>query len=486
MKHIFLMAIAFVAAITLGSCDKVGNDGDEKSELDNSYFSMKYTINADGCCVLEGEKPLAKTEIASKVTGYGWKTIGTYEVQDDGHLSTTDYWHDRYGGSPTDYWFESASKLTSYFFSDAQPDGNCFHNLTWQYDANKGFIMRKIPGTSTNMPSAYMQVLKIHKGDDKTLMYTMQKLGSDSDGKNKFGMVVYQRMTDKELSETKNSHTNDINASNNVPDNCKFNIKAYYADDNDEDTNPVFQTFRRIAFEITDDDGQNSSSNAYYNYYDSITWTSDCRDMPDSFGIVQRTHNSSQIAGWWSSYFFAPVNDYAVLYANGYKNGHIVYSTHTQVYLVNNNFFGYSWDGEIRLTEKAPELTEYCLLDKSREFILTPPTAYKGDPKTPYAELRVVPKNWSGKTGPDEYAKARLEKQCSELVKVMDLYYGKHTTIKSDADRKKIIEKFKTLPADANIKAYWTAEHSRMALVLNEDKDEPMNSEYYIKAEPEK
>ena len=482
MKHFFLMALALVAALTLDSCDKTENSDDEKCELDKNYFAQKYTVDTDGYCVLEGAEPLPETEIASKVIGYGWKTVGTYEVEPDGRLSTKDYWQDRYGGSATSYWFESSSKLTSYFYMDALP-ADCFSNLTWNYDAQKGFIMRHSPNDATSdMTRQYMQVLKIDEAHGKTLMYTMQKLGyyTDSKGtKSIFGMVIYQRMTDKELDDTKRQYTHDADKDRTVPDNCKFRIQAYYnADGNDNENHTVFQTFRLVTFELTDEYGTTSSSAPYYEYFDSITWTSDCRDMPDNFGIMERKTNSLKTAYWWSTYFFTP-HDNTTVYANGYKDGRIVYRAQKLLYLVNDGFFGYDWD-EIRLTAKNPELTEYCLLDKSREFVLTPPTAFNNDMTTPYAELRIVLKNTGDKSGTE----AALKNERDGLIKIMDQYYDDRYTVNTESDRKHILKQFKTLPENADIKMYWQAEHSNMALVLKEDKDEPMNSEYYVRAEP--
>ena len=212
MKHFFLMALALVAALTLDSCDKTENGGDEKCEFDKNYFAQKYTVDADGYCVLEGAEHLPETEIASKVIGYGWKTVGTYKVEPDGRLSTKDYWADQFGGSATSYWFESSTKLTAYFYMDALPAG-CFSNLIWNYDAQNGFIMRRSPNDATSdMTSQYMQVLKIGETHGKTLMYTMQKLGYSTDSKGTksiFGMVIYQRMTDKELDDTKRQYPHD-------------------------------------------------------------------------------------------------------------------------------------------------------------------------------------------------------------------------------------------------------------------------------------
>lgn len=242
----------------------------------------------------------------------------------------------------------------------------------------------------------------------------------------------------------------------------------------------MFQTFCLVTFELTDEYGFNSSDNAYYNYYDSITWTSDCRDMPDSFGIMERKTNCLNTSYWWSTYFFMP-HDNTIVYANGYKDGRIVYQARKRLYLVNDGFFGYDWDN-VRYNSKNPELTEYCLLDKSREFILTPPTAYKEDITKPYAELRIVLKGAKDKND-KEYMLGVLEREREGLLKIMDQYYEAHSTIK-ETEKASLCKTFKALPEDADIKAYWRTKHSRMVLILKTDGEDPINSEYYVHAEP--
>lgn len=76
-------------------------------------------------------------------------------------------------------------------------------------------------------------------------MYTMQKLGdaTDEHGNLKpfYGMVVYQRMTDNELVETKKAYDYDANIdfTDAVPNDCKFRVSASYnnPDDFEENTN---------------------------------------------------------------------------------------------------------------------------------------------------------------------------------------------------------------------------------------------------------
>lgn len=288
-KKFWLIALIVACTVVFGSCDKSEELSVEQCKLDMNLFNQTYTVNDEGCCVLKGRKPIAAEEIQSKVKGYGWESIATYEVQENGKLSKEEFWKDRFGGSPTHFWFETSQQAFSYFYSDALP-AFCFSRVSWTYDMDKGFILFGSNKQTTD--SRYMQILKLDESNGKTLMYTIQKLGATSDGSNGYksiyGMIVYKRMTETDLEMMKKSYTYDTDIDRSVPDNCKFKIKAYYAEDDKDNTDPVFQTFCLVTFELTDEYGFNSSDNAYYNYYDSITWTSDCRDMPDSFGIMER------------------------------------------------------------------------------------------------------------------------------------------------------------------------------------------------------
>lgn len=480
-KKFWLIALIVACTVVFGSCDKSEELSVEQCKLDMNLFNQTYTVNDEGCCVLKGRKPIAAEEIQSKVKGYGWESIATYEVQENGKLSKEEFWKDRFGGSPTHFGFETSQQAFSYFYSDALP-AFCFSRVSWTYDMDKGFILFGSNKQTTD--SRYMQILKLDESNGKTLMYTIQKLGATSDGSNGYksiyGMIVYKRMTETDLEMMKKSYTYDTDIDRSVPDNCKFKIKAYYAEDDKDNTDPVFQTFCLVTFELTDEYGFNSSDNAYYNYYDSITWTSDCRDMPDSFGIMERKTNCLNTSYWWSTYFFTP-HDNTIVYANGYKDGRIVYQARKRLYLVNDGFFGYDWDN-VRYNSKNPELTEYCLLDKSREFILTPPTAYKEDITKPYAELRIVLKGAKDKND-KEYMLGVLEREREGLLKIMDQYYEAHSTIK-ETEKASLCKTFKALPEDADIKAYWRTKHSRMVLILKTDGEDPINSEYYVHAEP--
>ena len=243
MKRIWIFLMAMLSIVSFTGCDMTEEPSGPVTVIDyDNLFDGTYTINNDGCCVLKGLKPVSATDIENKVKGYGWKVIGMYKVQDNGRLSQTDYRKTVYGGGYMDYWFESDSHLIGFHHGDT--DGKSYNKTEWFYDAVSGFIMRG--SASQSMQSRYMQVLLLTKTESNYLqMHTMQKLGdaTDENGNLKpfYGMVIYQRMTDNELAETKKTYDYDANIdfTNAVPNDCKFRVSASYnnPDDFEENTN---------------------------------------------------------------------------------------------------------------------------------------------------------------------------------------------------------------------------------------------------------
>ena len=235
MKHIFLTVLAAVLALTFASCDKTDDNPDHVVFPTNELFRQTYTIDGNGCCVLKSAKPLTAADVESKVTGYGWQPVGTFEVKDNGRLSTTDYYEDFIGSGPTAYWFESSTRLTAYFGIDAVP-ARAYSRRSWSYDTGRGFVMQDYNNSeSSEDVNRYMQIIDVIDHEGKTYMYTIQKIAvkksevqhkrqsaeaaagranhlqaNDQDEwKPVFVMTVYQRMTDSELEKKKATYTYD-------------------------------------------------------------------------------------------------------------------------------------------------------------------------------------------------------------------------------------------------------------------------------------
>lgn len=219
------MARKFLSIVTVIVCAffLCGCDSDdlsvEECKLDMNLFDQKYTVDDEGCCVLKGAKPVPYDEVQSKVVGYGWKSIATFEVQANGKLSRVDYYKDLIGGAPTHYWFESSKQMVRYYYVDALPaDG--FSRVSWSYDATKGFFL--FGDGKSPIEDRYEQILKLDESNGKTLMYTMSKYGVKSDGKGGYepfyAMVVYRRMTDDELKKTQETYTYDFSKKSSTSD----------------------------------------------------------------------------------------------------------------------------------------------------------------------------------------------------------------------------------------------------------------------------
>jgi hypothetical protein len=476
----FLLTMLSIVSFT--GCDKTDEHNGPGTDYDN-LFDKTYTINNDGCCVLEDCEPTIATVVEDEVKGYGWKVIGMYKVQDNGRLSQTNYLYTGNGGGYMDYWFESDGHLIGFQHGDTY--GKLYNKTEWFYDAVTGFIMRG--SASQSIQNRYMQVLSVvtlqRKESNKFYMYTLQKLGDatiEHDNLKPFyGMVVYQRMTDNELAETKKAYDYDANIdfTDAVPNDCKFRVSASYnnPDDFEENTNgSVIVAFGNVKFSLTDHLGTSMLPNPALEYFDSIVWSSDNSSLPDRYVIHRHKPGQAQTALTWTTRFFDTNTDLTSYFA-GYKKGRVVYiyTMHHNVY--NDKFLCFDW-GKFSMS-KPREFAATCLLDKSRSFTVYEPRIYNNDMNKVYAELRY---NYGEKGKGNDVA--ILQKEARELTELMINHYGKGTEVGKQVDHYRTL--FKALPEKAHIITYWATADTRIALVLNRDDADSKNDYFYVHAEP--
>lgn len=476
----FLLTMLSIVSFT--GCDKTDEHNGPGTDYDN-LFDKTYTINNDGCCVLEDCEPTIATVVEDEVKGYGWKVIGMYKVQDNGRLSQTNYLYTGNGGGYMDYWFESDGHLIGFQHGDTY--GKLYNKTEWFYDAVTGFIMRG--SASQSIQNRYMQVLSVvtlqRKESNKFYMYTLQKLGDatiEHDNLKPFyGMVVYQRMTDNELAETKKAYDYDANIdfTDAVPNDCKFRVSASYnnPDDFEENTNgSVIVAFGNVKFSLTDHLGTSMLPNPALEYFDSIVWSSDNISLPDRYVVHRHKPGQAQTALTWTTRFFDTNTDLTSYFA-GYKKGRVVYiyTMHHNVY--NDKFLCFDW-GKFSMS-KPREFAATCLLDKSRSFTVYEPRTYNNDMNKVYAELRY---NYGEKGKGNDVA--ILQKEARELTELMINHYGKGTEVGKQVDHYRTL--FKALPEKAHIITYWATADTRIALVLNRDDADSKNDYFYVHAEP--
>ena len=478
-KFLFLMLTMF-CIITLASCDKENNDPDNPIINPGNLFDRTFTTTSDGCCILEGTEPISTDAINDEVKGYGWKVIGIFAVQDNGKLSHTDYRKEVLGSGYTDYWFKSDSRLVEFSYGDGT--GKTYNTTDWSYDATRGFILRG--KASENIQNRYMQVLRFDKTElIYRQMYTMQQLGVRSDGNGNtkpfYGLVIYQRISDSELTQMQKSFYYDANSEHTgaVPNDCKFRASASYynPDDFDENTSgAVFVAFGKVQFTLTDHQGTTILPNPALEYFDSIVWKSNSHDYPGSYVIHRHQQGQTQTTLKWSTYFFDKNPNLATI-LEGYKNGRVVYTYEMQHNIYIDKFLCFDWN---RIAQSKPQdYTASCILDKSRSFTVYVPRAYNGDASKPYAELRYNSEE-KGK-GNDV---AILLKEAQELGDLMTNHYGNGTDIGKQAENYRTL--FYALPEKADIRHYWETADTRIALVYHHDDVNLSNVYYYIHAEP--
>ena len=478
MKKILFLTLTLFSFITFTSCDKE-NLPDNPITPPSNLFDCTFTTTSDGCCVLEGIEPISPDVINDEVKGYGWKVIGIFAVLDNGKLSQTDYRKEVYGSGYTDYWFKSANRLVE--FSQGDAPGKSYYTTDWSYDATRGFILHG--KTDKSIQNRYMQVLRFNRIEHITQMYTMEQLGVRSDGNGNtkpfYGLVMYRRLSDGELSQMQKSFNYDANSeyTGAVPNDCKFRVSARYynPDDFEEDTNgAVIVTFGKVEFTLTDHLGTAILPNPALEYFDSIIWRSNSHDLPDHYVIHRHKQGQAQTTVKWNTYFFDQDPNLPTV-LEGYKNGRVVYTYEMQHNIYADKFLCYDWN--IIALNKPRDYTASCLLDNSRSFTVYVPRAYNDDISKPYAELRYN----SEEKGKGNNV-AILLKECQELADLMTKNYGKGTDIGKQVEHYRTL--FYALPEKSDIKCYWETTDTRIALVYHHEDVNFNNEYYYIHAEP--
>lgn len=479
MKKTFLTLLMLFSILVFTSCEK-SQEPDNPPSGSGNLFDCTYSITEDGCCVLGGVQPISADVVDKEVKGYGWKVVGMFQVQENGKLSRTDYRKTVEGGGYSDYWFESENHLVGFRHGDVP--GKFYKTTEWSYDAKRGFVMRD--DATQDKQSRYMQILRFDTTEGiYHQMFTMQSLGYgyDAQGNKKliYGMVIYLRMTDKELAAMKESYDYDANIrfSGDVPNDCKFSVRARYynPDDFDESTSgAVIVTFGKVEFTLTDHLGTAILPNPALEYFDSIVWRSNSQYLPDRYVIHRRKQGQTQTVLRWTTYFF-DTDPNLTTFVEGYKSGRVdyIYTMRHDIYA--DKFLCFDW--ERFASSKPRQFTASCVLDNDRSFTVYAPRVYNGDLHKVYAELRYNSEE-KGK-GNDVVI---MDKGAGKLGELMTNHYGNGIVTGKQSEHYRAL--FNALPEKADIKHYWETADTRIALVCNHDDTDASGNYYYVHAEP--
>ena len=133
--------------------------------------------------------------------GHGWKHYATWEIDKDGKRKSAEYYRNMLGLAPENYYFDSDTKLTTYFNSDADGGAVKKNEVTYTFNGRYNGTPRTVLLLDNN---EYIQITGWTLGAQPT--FCMVHLsGVKADGATVYGVSLYVQMTDKELKAMQDS-----------------------------------------------------------------------------------------------------------------------------------------------------------------------------------------------------------------------------------------------------------------------------------------
>lgn len=201
LKFFIGLVLVLFASLFFASC----NDDDEESleqewahVLDN--HGVAYSFSDNGNCFGDGGG-IGQADFNKMFIGHGWKHYATWEIDKNGKRKSAEYYSNMLGLAPENYYFDSDTKLTTYFNSDA--DGGAVKKTEVAYTFNGRYN-----GTSRTVllldNNEYIQITGWTLGAQPTFCI-VHPLATKADGTTVYGVSIYVQMTDKELKAMQDS-----------------------------------------------------------------------------------------------------------------------------------------------------------------------------------------------------------------------------------------------------------------------------------------
>ena len=166
--------------------------------LDN--HGVAYSFSDNGNCFGDGGG-IGQADFNKMFIGHGWKHYATWEIDKNGKRKSAEYYSNMLGLAPENYYFDSDTKLTTYFNSDA--DGGAVKKTEVAYTFNGRYN-----GTSRTVllldNNEYIQITGWTLGA-QPIFCLVHPLATKADGTTVYGVSLYVQMTDKELKAMQDS-----------------------------------------------------------------------------------------------------------------------------------------------------------------------------------------------------------------------------------------------------------------------------------------
>ncbi len=161
-----------------------------------------FMFDRYGNCTATSVTPLSQKDFNLQVVGSGWKHLSTFEIGTNGNPTGKEYYEEKVGVSPTDYYFESATSLKAYFYADAIPASG-YKTYSYQYEEENNTL----GSSDSTKPLSFLQIVYLRGDIMKALVYLGQRSIGGGTMRYIYGYSTYQRMTEKELTTCQETHS---------------------------------------------------------------------------------------------------------------------------------------------------------------------------------------------------------------------------------------------------------------------------------------
>ena len=201
LKFFIGLVLVLFASLFVASC----NDDDEESleqewahVLDN--HGVAYSFSDNGNCFGDGGG-IGQADFNKMFIGHGWKHYATWEIDKNGKRKSAEYYRNMLGLAPENYYFDSDTKLTTYYRSDISGGAVKKTEVAYTFNGRYNGTSRTVLLLDNN---EYIQITGWTLGA-QPIFCMVHPLATKADGTTVYGVSLYVQMTDKELKAMQDS-----------------------------------------------------------------------------------------------------------------------------------------------------------------------------------------------------------------------------------------------------------------------------------------
>ena len=201
LKYFVGLVLVLFASLFFASCN---DDEEETMEqewahvLDN--HGVAYSFSDNGNCFGDGGG-IGQADFNKMFIGHGWKHYATWEIDKNGKRKSAEYYRNMLGLAPENYYFDSDTKLTTYYRSDISGGAVKKTEVAYTFNGRYNGTPRTVLLLDNN---EYIQITGWTLGAQPTFCM-VHPLGIEADGTTVYGVSLYVQMTDKELKAMQDS-----------------------------------------------------------------------------------------------------------------------------------------------------------------------------------------------------------------------------------------------------------------------------------------